>query len=123
MISARGARVGCVEGSFLGVIPVMENELLAGGGFDFTGRTDERSLMVLSGVVVICGTDIYEMTKWNGRSGKVGRRSRRIVGIYVLRAHDTNDYDYSLRNTASTTSSDLLLPPRSGVSTRPSLMT
>jgi hypothetical protein len=53
-------RVGGIEGSFLGVIPAMVDELLAGGGFDFTDRTVERNLMVLSGVVVICGTDIYD---------------------------------------------------------------
>ena len=69
-----------------------------------------------------------EMTKCNvPASGSGNVENARAVRNYVLRAtchklaHDK--LDHRLRNTASTTSSVLLLPPRSGVSTRPSLMT
>lgn len=91
LISPRGVRLGGNEGSFLAVFPTMVDGLLVSGGFDFAGRTGERNFTVLSGDVVLCGTDISEeMTKCNGQASGSGKANNaRTVGIYVLRAHAT----------------------------------
>ena len=53
----------------------MVGVLLAGGGFNFTGRADERNLRVLSGVAVLSGTDMRtekrdDKVQWSGSECK-----------------------------------------------------